>query len=205
MKLLRIDCSPMGEAAISRRLTAEFVRHWRAANPGGEVIERDLTATSIPPIDAAWVSAMYTPADARTPEQRALVKLSMQLIAELLDADEYAIGMPMHNWGPPACFKLWVDRIVTPSSTAEKPLAGKRTTFIVAAGRLYESGSPDAARNHLIPWLRSIFGLLGSTDMQFVFADGTRAISSGKIGHAEFLAPHLEAVRALFRTRRDAA
>jgi hypothetical protein len=42
-------------------LSAEFVKSWKEANPEGEIIVRDLSATSIPPLDAAWVGAVYTP------------------------------------------------------------------------------------------------------------------------------------------------
>ena len=37
MKLLRIDSNPMGEAAISRQLTNEFVQRWLSANPRSTV------------------------------------------------------------------------------------------------------------------------------------------------------------------------
>ena len=51
--LLHLDSSPMGDHSISRHLTAEFVQQWRQANPGGQIIRRDLTATSIEPITGA--------------------------------------------------------------------------------------------------------------------------------------------------------
>jgi FMN-dependent NADH-azoreductase len=31
---------------------------------------------------------------------------SSPMTGELLDADEYVIGVPMHNWGPSSSFKL---------------------------------------------------------------------------------------------------
>jgi FMN-dependent NADH-azoreductase len=61
VKLLRIDSSPFGETAISRRHTEEFVQRWLAENHAGTVLRRDLTTTAIPVVDAAWVSANYTP------------------------------------------------------------------------------------------------------------------------------------------------
>ena len=64
--LLHIDSSPLGDASISRHLSAEFVKSWKEANPEGEIIVRDLSATSIPPLDGAWVGAVYTPAESRT-------------------------------------------------------------------------------------------------------------------------------------------
>ena len=208
MKLLQIDSSPMGEAAITRQLTREFVKLWREAHSAGEVIVRDLTKVAIPVVDAAWISANYTPNELRTPHQHQLLKLSREFILELLEADEYVIGMPMHNWGPPASFKLWVDHIVTASSRLERPLAGtritlsgKRATFIIAAGALYDPGSPNIAKDHLAPWLRTLFASLGLNDMRFIRIDGTRETNNGSVARAAFLAPHFAAVRAIFRSQ----
>jgi FMN-dependent NADH-azoreductase len=198
VKLLRIDCSPFGETAISRRLTEEFAQRWLAENHGSGLTTRDLSTTTIPVVDAAWVSANYTPRVSRTHRQNEILKLSSELITELTDADEYVIGMPMHNFGPPSIFKLWVDQIVTPSTLLERPLAGKRATFAIAAGRIYAPGSPDSNKNYLVPWLRTVFGSLGMNDMQFVIADGTKRVHSGELDRAIFLVPHLEAIRALF-------
>jgi FMN-dependent NADH-azoreductase len=152
----------------------------------------------VPVVNAEWVSANYTPQAARTPRQNEILKLSAQLIKELTNANEYVIGLPIHNWGPPSSFKLWVDQIVVPSTLLERPLAGKRATFMVAAGRCYSPGSPDANKNYVVPWLRSVFGALGASDMRFVFADNTRSLQSGALDRAAFLAPHLEAIRGLF-------
>jgi FMN-dependent NADH-azoreductase len=203
--LLHIDSSPMGEASISRQLTREFVKTWRAANPQGTVISRDLTAITIPVIDAAWVSANLTPLESRTPQQNEILALSTQLTREVMEADEYVIGVPMHNWGPAASLKLWIDQIVrfgqtvvvTPSGI-KGTLAQKRITCFIAAGRRYNPGSADEGHNHLEPWLRTFFASLGVTDMQFMLVDGTAQVNYGKMDRTAFLAPHLETVRSLF-------
>ena len=211
-RLLRVDSSPMGEGAISRQLTNEFVHQWLGADPHGTIITRDLTITSIPAVSAAWVSANYIPEASRTKEQTQLLTLSREFIAELLDATECVLGMPMHNWGPPSSFKLWVDQIVTPQTKLTRPLTGKKTTFIIAAGGTYSPGSRDESKNHLVPWLRTVFASLGADEMRFVLADGTRHIYNGKFVLAEgprliynakiertkFIATHKGDVRALF-------
>ena len=51
--LLHLDSSPL-ESSISRELTREFVKTWKAAHPDGAVIERDLAAQPPMPINAAW-------------------------------------------------------------------------------------------------------------------------------------------------------
>ena len=86
--LLHIDSSPLGEASISRHLTHEFIESWKKANPDGKVVTRDLTSTSIAPINATWIGAVFTPETACTPAQNELLALSDTLIAELQAADE---------------------------------------------------------------------------------------------------------------------
>ncbi len=91
--LLYIDSSPMGRDSISRRLTAEFVERWLEANPQGLIIRRDLASITIPVIDAEWVAANYTPKERRTEQQNEILSLSDELTADLLEADEYVIGV----------------------------------------------------------------------------------------------------------------
>jgi FMN-dependent NADH-azoreductase len=203
--LLHIDSSPMGEVSLSRQLTKEFVERWRAANPQSKVISRDLTTISIPVVDAAWIYANYTPKEMRTQQQHDVLSLSTQFTTELLEANEYVIGVPMHNRGPSASFKLWVDQIVrfgeTITITPSGPrgtLGGKRVTLVIAAGASYSPGSSNAAFNYLEPWLRSLFAYLGVKDMQCVFADGAVKVRNGSVDREAFLAPHIDAIEALF-------
>lgn len=201
--LLHIDSSPMNEDSISRQLSREFERNWRNANLHGNVIYRDLTRTTIPVIDSAWISANLTPKESRTQEQEAILALSTQLTKELIESDEYVIGIPMHNWGPSSSFKLWADQVVRFGETIAVTQEGmkgaldhKRATFFVAAGRSYDSQSEDASRNYLVPWLRTFFQNLGVTNLRFTLADGTAQVKYGKIDRAIFLAPHLEAMQS---------
>ncbi len=59
--LLHVDSSPLYGRSVSRELTAAFVTQWKAAHPDGTVLDRDLNATAMPPINAEWVGAVYTP------------------------------------------------------------------------------------------------------------------------------------------------
>ncbi len=203
--LLHLDSSPMGKESVSRHLTREFTRLWQISNPRGEVIYRDLAAMHIPVVDAAWVVANYTPEESRTSEQQRLLALSTELVNELLRADEYVMGVPMHNWGPSSSFKLWSDQIVRFGKTLrltrsgmEGMLTEKHLTMFVAAGRFYGKGNEDPAHNHLAPWIQTFFNSLGLRDIRISFVHGTAAIRFGKINLADFLAPHIASVRGLF-------
>ena len=200
--LLHVDSSPLYGRSVSRELTAAFVTQWKASHLDGRVIDRDLNATAIPPINGEWVGAVYTPEEARTPQQKELLSLSDSLLAELEEADEYIVGVPMHNFGVPSVLKLWIDQIARvgrtfsyAGGTPKGLIIGKKATFIIATGGIYDAQTQMASFNFVEPYLRSVFGFLGLTDATFFTAGGTMALNQGHDRDA-FLAPHLQAVQA---------
>jgi FMN-dependent NADH-azoreductase len=204
--LLDINSSPLTETSISRQLTAEFVHNWQLANPGGEVINRDLVTTSIPAVTGTWVGAAYAPEDARTPEQRTLLSLSDTLIAELQSADEYVLGVPMHNFSVPSTLKLWIDQIARVNKTFSYAtgtpvglLTGKKATIVITSGGIYDAGTAMASFNFVEPYLRTVFGFLGVTDTTFLSAGGASALNYGKVDRQSFLKPHVDSIRAQFQ------
>ena len=201
-KLLHIDSSPLYGRSVSRQLTDAFVTQWKSSHPDGTVIDRDLNATTIPPVTAEWVGAAYTPEEARTPEQKKLLALSDTLLAELEQADEYVFGVPMHNFGVPSVLKLWIDQIARvgrafsyADGTPKGLLTGKKATFIIATGGIYDPQTQMASFNFVEPYLRSVFGFLGVTNVTFLTTGGTAALNYGQDRDA-FLAPHLQVVQS---------
>jgi FMN-dependent NADH-azoreductase len=202
--LLHLDSSPLGEASISRHLSNEFVQHWKKANSDGKIIRRDTTTSNIPAVTAAYVGAVYTPADSLTPEQKELLALSDTLIGELEQADEYVLGVPMHNFSIPSTLKLWIDQIARVNRTFSYAtgtpvglLTGKKANILIASGGNYDAGTAMESFNHAGPYLRTIFGFLGVTDVTFLNAGGAAALNYGA-DRATFLAPHIESIRARF-------
>ena len=203
--LLHISSSPLYGRSISRELTAAFVAQWKASHPDGTVIDRDLNATAIPPVAGDWVGAAYTPAEARTPQQKEVLALSDALLDELEQADEYVFGVPMHNFGVPSVLKLWIDQIARvgraftyADGTPKGLIKGKKATFLVATGGIYDAQTQMASFNFVEPYLRSVFGFLGVTDVTFFTAGGTAALNHG-LDRDSFLAPHLQAVQSHVR------
>src|ERR1700733_14151926 len=204
--LLDLNSSPLGENSVSRRLTGEFVQHWQAANPDGTVLYRDLTTTSIPPVNAAWIGAAHTPQASLTSDQRTTLALSDTLIAELQAADEYVLGVPMHNFSIPSTLKLWIDQIARANKTFSYAtgtpvglLTGKKATLLLASGGKYDAGTAMASYNFVEPYLRTVFGFLGVTDVTVVSAGGAAALSSGKVDRQAFFQPHVDSIRAQFK------
>jgi FMN-dependent NADH-azoreductase len=204
--LLHIDSSPLYGRSVSRQLTGAFGAQWKSSHQDGTVIYRDLNATQIPPINAEWVGAVYATEAAHTPQQKELLSLSDSLLAELEQADEYVVGVPMHNFGVPSVLKLWIDQITRVGKTFSyadgKPkglIIGKKATFIIATGGIYDAQTQMASFNFVEPYLRSLFGFLGLTDVTFLTAGGTMALNHGQDRDA-FLAPHLQAVQTHARS-----
>jgi FMN-dependent NADH-azoreductase len=201
--LLQIDSSPLS-SSVSRELTREFVANWQIAHPSGQVIVRDLAANPPKPVDQAWIYAAHTPADTLQPEQKELLAYSEECIAELGRADEYVIGVAVHNFSIPSVVKLWIDQVVRGGRTfaygTDGPkglLTGKKATILAATGGVYQAGTPMAAFNFIEPYLNTILGFVGVTDVTFVTAGGTAQLMSGKVDRGLFLQPHLEQVRSI--------
>jgi FMN-dependent NADH-azoreductase len=147
----------------------------RAAHPGATLTVRDLAVTPHPVLDEAALGALFTPANQRTPEQAARVALDDALIAEIQAHDTLVLGVPMYNFGVPVQLKSWIDAIaragVTFRYTATGPeglLKGKTVYVALARGGLYR----DTANDSQVPYLKSVLGFLGLTDVRFIYAEG---------------------------------
>jgi len=205
--LLRIDSSPLGDgASFSRQLTGEFVEKWKMTNPSGRVVIRDVTATQLSPINAEWIGAAYAPKGSLTPRQRGVLALSGVLIAELKTADEFVIGVPMHNFSIPAALKLWIDQIARVGETfsyengaAAGLLHNKKATFLVASGGVYDQGTPGFALNFVEPYLRSLFSFIGVKETTFISTSGTARHRFG-VDRGTILQPALASIQGQLQT-----
>jgi FMN-dependent NADH-azoreductase len=171
--LLYVRTSLYGAQGASSQLAERFVEEWRARNPGGRVIARDLAAEPVPHLTAERFQAFSTPAADRTPEQREIVAYSDALIDELRSADTVVLGVPMYNFGVPSTLRTYFDHVaragVTFRYTSAGPeglLAGRRAYVFVTRGGVY-GGSTDTQA----PYLRQFLRFIG-IEAEFVFAEG---------------------------------
>ncbi|AFZ24668.1 acyl carrier protein phosphodiesterase [Cylindrospermum stagnale PCC 7417] len=177
--ILHIDSSPRGDRSVSRALSYEFVTSWKDAHSGDTVTYRDLGRNPVPHVDESWIAGAFTPPDARTPELVEAIKLSDTLIDELLAADLYVFGVPMYNLSIPSTFKAYIDQIVRIGRTfaiGEQGYKGlvdssKKALVITSRGGTYPPGTAYAAYDLQEPYIRTIFGFIGITDITFIHAD----------------------------------
>ena len=175
MKILQINGSARRDGANSTRLANDIVERLKAADPGAQLTLRDLAATPHPVLDEAALGALFTPADQRTPEQAARVALDDALIAELQAHDVIVLGVPMYNFGVTVQIKAWLDAIarsgVTFRYSADGPeglVKGKTVYLALARGGIYR----DTPNDSQVPYLKTMLGFLGMTDLRFIYAEG---------------------------------
>ena len=188
--LLAIGVSPRNDYSTSRKLTALFIEKWRAAHPGGQVIDRDLIKTHLPFVDLPWIGGAFTPPDQHSPESAAAIKVSNDLVAELQSADHIVIGTPMYNFSIPAVLKAYIDHVVRVGVTVSPDnvglLTGKRATIILASGGDFSPGSPVEGYNQASGYLRQVLNWIGIKDVEIILAGRGRAGASGETAVESF-------------------
>lgn len=175
MKILQINASARREGANSTKVANRVTERLQAAHPGATVTLRDLAANPVPALDEAMLGALFTPAEQRSAEQAAAVAGYDALIAELQAHDAIVLGVPMYNFGVSSQLKNWIDAVaragVTFQYTATGPeglVKGKTVYVAFARGGIYR----DTPNDSQTPYLKSVLGFLGMTDLRFVFAEG---------------------------------
>ena len=191
-KLLVVETSPCGDYSISRNMTRRFVADWQAAHPGSEVVNRDLMETDLPFVTAPWLQAYFTPVEQHSPEMRQALRLSDELVAEVLATDQIVIATPVYNYNVPAALKAWVDHIVRKGLTlgfdGSGLVTGKKATVLLASGGIYAEGSPIRDRDIAPQYLRLILNVIGITDVTVVAGGGAKVVDMGEQTMAGFIA-----------------
>lgn len=175
MNILQVNSSARTEGSHSTALAARLVERLREARPDARLVVRDLSRRPHPALDEAALQALFTPEDARTPEQARRVAMDDALIEEIQAADVVVLGVPMYNFGVPAALKNWIDAIsrarVTFRYTEHGPeglLTGKKVYVVLTRGGQYRDTPADTQ----VPYLRTVLAFLGMTDVEFIYAEG---------------------------------
>jgi FMN-dependent NADH-azoreductase len=175
MNILQINGSARLNGSNSTRVADAITARLTARNPEATVELRDLARDPHPVLDEAALSALFTPADQRTPEQSARVALDDALIAQLKRADVIVLGVPMYNFGVSVQIKSWIDAVTRAGATfrytsngPEGLVSGKKVYVGLARGGIYR----DTPKDSQVPYLKGVLGLMGMTDVEFIYAEG---------------------------------
>jgi len=171
MTLFRLDASIRVEGSASREIADIVEQEWLSAHPGDPVVRRHI-GVDVLPADA-WghaVAGSQTPAEARTPEQKAAVALAATLVEELLAADAILLAVPLYNFGVSQHIKTYFDLILTDprGASGARLLAGKPVVLATVRGGAYGEGTPRHGWDHSTPYLRRILGDIWEADLTVV-------------------------------------
>lgn len=172
--VLQLNASLQGENGQSSKLASEFVNKLQESE-AIHLDKVDLNTLNLPHLSAQEMQTWNMVSDSMSPEQTELARYSNTLLEQLEASDIIVVGMPMYNFTIPSTFKAWIDRVAragrTFSYTSEGPkghLVGKTVYVFAARGGIYQGTGSDTQT----PYLRLVFGLMGITDVNFVYLEG---------------------------------
>jgi len=178
MNILHIVSSSRGSASYSNRVAANVVDELVTRNPGAAVTVRNVAAEPLAHIDDDFVAATRSPNGPQTERQRALLAQSDALVDELFAADIVVIGAPMINFTIPSTLKAWIDNVARAGRTFSYSEAGpkglvtgKQVIIVGARGGVYSEAAKPL--DFQIPYLKSVLGFLGMTNVEVLEVDGT--------------------------------
>ncbi|HFQ4899457.1 TPA: FMN-dependent NADH-azoreductase [Vibrio vulnificus] len=189
-RLLVLKSSILGDYSQSNKLVDEFINKFDQQ----DVVVRDLAQQPLPILDFQVATALRASGDL-SEAQQAIVDLSDQLIAEIKHTDTLIIAAPMYNFTVPTQLKNWIDLIaragVTFTYTEQGPkglIEGKKAVVVTTRGGIHK----DAASDIITPYLKTVLGFVGITEVAFVYAEalnmGEDFASKGLASASEHLA-----------------
>ena len=161
----------------------------------------DLFKDTIPPLTLKTVSGKYVLLGGKdlSGELKEAWRDIERHITRFLSADAYLISTPMWNFSIPYVLKHYIDVIVQPrylfryTDKGPEGLAkNKKMAIITSRGGDYSAESPARAFDYQEPYLKTVFNLVGITDIVFINAQPMDAlggdVAAEKIKQAQDLA-----------------
>ena len=168
-RVLALKSSILGDYSQSTKLVEEFIKNVDQ----DKLTVRDLAANPLPVLDFSVATALRATEDL-SQDQQAIVDLSDTLIEEIKAADTLVIAAPMYNFTIPTQLKNWIDLIARAGVTftytengVKGLIEGKKAIVVTTRGGIHK----DAATDSVTPYLRTVLGFVGITDVEFVYAE----------------------------------
>ena len=168
-RVLALKSSILGDNSQSNKLVEEFIKNVAQ----DKLTVRDLAANPLPVLDLTVATALRSTGDL-SQEQQQVVELSDSLIEEVKAADTLVIAAPMYNFTIPTQLKNWIDLIARAGVTfkyTENGVQGlfenKKAIVVTTRGGIHK----DAPTDNITPYLRTVLGVVGIADVEFVYAE----------------------------------
>lgn len=184
-KMLHIIATPRNEESRTLKVSGAFLDAFKKRNRDFVVEELNLFKEKLPELTVKRVDGKYILLGGKDlpPEYEKAWKEIIYHIERFLSADRYLISTPMWNFGIPYVLKHYIDVIAQPrylfryTDKGAEGLAKARKMVVVSSrGGDYSATSPSHSYDMLEPYLRTIFGLCGITDITFINAQPMDAL-----------------------------
>jgi len=178
-RLLHIKAAPREDESRTLKVSRSFLASFIQAHPGWVVDEIDLFREELPSLAMSRVDGRYMLLDGKGlfgPLKEAWQEI-VGHIERFKAADAYIVSSPMWNFSIPYELKHYIDIIVQPNHLfrhgpegVEGLVKGRRMAFITSRGGEYIT--VDARPyDHQEPYIRTIMGFIGITDITFIIAE----------------------------------
>lgn len=184
-KLLHIVATPRIEESRTLQVSEAFLEGFRKRYPQSKVDTINVATESLPPLTVKRISGKYVllGGGELSPDLEKAWKDIISHIERFLSADAYLISTPMWNFSIPYPLKQYIDIIVQPKylfKYTEKGPEGlvknRKAVIITSRGGDYAPESPFHAFDYQEPYLRSVLGFIGITDITFINAQPMDAL-----------------------------
>lgn len=175
-KLLHIIATPRQDESRTLKVSGAFLTKFKSAHPECVVEELDLFKEKLPELTVKRVNGKYVLLSGKdlSGDFKEAWEEIIAHIEKFLSADGYLISTPMWNFSIPYKLKHYIDIIVQPrylfkyaASGVEGIAKGRRMVIITSRGGDYSAG-PARGLDHQEPYLRTLFGFVGVTDIAFI-------------------------------------
>jgi len=203
-KLLHIIATPRGGESRTLQVTEAFLNVFTEKHVDWVVEELDLSKEQLPSLTVKRVDGKYVLLAGKdlNGELKEAWQEIITHIERFMSADAYLISTPMWNFSIPYTLKHYIDVILQPkylfrytASGAEGLVKNKKMAVITSRGGDYTGLNRSADFQE--PYLRSVFGLAGITDITFINAqpmDMGEALQAQKIKEAQARAKEVAAL-----------
>jgi FMN-dependent NADH-azoreductase len=175
-QLLHVICTPRGLASNTARVSNCLLEALLEQEDDLAVTNLDLFRADLPSVAGKNIETKYrlmTGQDVDDDAQDSWRQIE-KTIEQFLAADVYLFTVPMWNLGIPYVLKYYIDAIIQPGylfrydeqGIAQGLVHGKKMICVTSRGGDYSS---DVMRPYdfVEPYLRTIFGFVGITDVTF--------------------------------------
>ena len=174
-RLLHVVCTPRGLASNTARVSSALLEAMLEQDEDLTITTLDLFKADLPAVAGRNIESKYMLMTGQTLDETAQASWRQieKTIEQFLGHDVYLLTVPMWNFGIPYALKYYIDAIVQPGylfrylpdGTPEGLIHDRKMICVTSRGGDYSGAMKPF--DFLEPYLRTIFGFVGITDIDF--------------------------------------